>query len=219
MDATDNNPSAGDEATLNALLAKAGLGPVILAGQPHTSPPSGWVELPDPYPGVPLDAPVYRDQITGDVVLAARGGSLTVIGPEPAPEPDPDPEKRMARLRASLVRAEPGYAHHRTKTSPRKLAQHRMARGLAPIVNADNTVAVRGEALSEPVIWVGRQWAVTAFGIERRDGCYAIEAARLWEEYPGWTHGSHMAWKGWVDMPDFMTALMVARGHFGRPPE
>ncbi len=45
-------------------------------------------------------------------------------------------------------------------------------------------VVCRGEALSE-VWWQGRQWAVTAYGLERRDGTYFIEAKRLLEDLRG----------------------------------
>jgi hypothetical protein len=39
-------------------------------------------------------------------------------------------------------------------------------------------VQVLGEGLAE-VWWRGRQWAVTAYGLEALDGRYAIEASRL----------------------------------------
>ena len=75
-------------------------------------------------------------------------------------------------------------------------------------------VRVRGEALSEPVVWSGRQWAVTSHGVEARDGTYAIEASRLWEEdAPGYTWERHMAEKEWVDVPDLAAALALGRQH------
>ena len=46
---------------------------------------------------------------------------------------------------------------------------------------AANRVKNRGERLSR-VIWKGRQWAATKYGVECRDGGYAIERKRLWEE-------------------------------------
>lgn len=101
--------------------------------------------------------------------------------------------------------------------SPVVRANLRMARGKAPIVNAVNPVELCGEALSEPVVWVGRQWAVTTYGIECRDGRYTIKASQLWSGGDGWNIGVHMAEKEWVDVPDFLTALLVARGHFGSP--
>jgi hypothetical protein len=75
---------------------------------------------------------------------------------------------------------------------------------------ASNHVKNPGERLSQ-VIWKGRQWAVTRYGVECRDGCYAIERSRLWEEDDshGWI--MHMAEKEWVDLPDFAEALRVAR--------
>jgi hypothetical protein len=74
-------------------------------------------------------------------------------------------------------------------------------------------VKCRGEPLSTPTYWQGRQWAVTSFGIECRDGLYNFGQHRLWEdEYSSWGGWiSHMAEKGWVDLPDFAEALRVAR--------
>jgi hypothetical protein len=71
-----------------------------------------------------------------------------------------------------------------------------------PVIN-------RGEDLNE-IWWQGRQWAVTAYGIERRDGTYGIEAGRLFEDeqYGGWP--AHMAHKVWVDIEDFCTAWLLA---------
>lgn len=87
-----------------------------------------------------------------------------------------------------------------------------------PILQATNEVRCRGEALSTTLYWVGRQWAVTADGIECRDGCYVIQKGREWEEEGQWGWAKHMAEKEWVDLPDFLTALWVARGMFGKRP-
>lgn len=72
----------------------------------------------------------------------------------------------------------------------------------------------RGEPLSEPLLWVGLQWAVTPYGVECRDGTYCIEAGRLWESdrWGGWTR--HMGGKTWVDRHDFEAAYEWAREHF-----
>lgn len=66
--------------------------------------------------------------------------------------------------------------------------------------------------LSKKIWWRGRQWAVTAYGIECLDGTYAIDAKRLGmmrtpsqAEWP-----AHMAEKEWVDMEDFMRAFSIA---------
>jgi hypothetical protein len=71
-----------------------------------------------------------------------------------------------------------------------------------------------GEELSE-VWWRGKQWAVTAYGIEALNGTYVIAADRLDE---GMRAGApleasicvHMSEKDWVDQDDFVTAWLVA---------
>jgi hypothetical protein len=73
-------------------------------------------------------------------------------------------------------------------------------------------VNVRGEPLHE-VIWQGRQWAVTTYGLECRDGCYCIEAKRLTEDMSGdhpYSWIKHVGGKSWADMDDFSTAFFVA---------
>jgi hypothetical protein len=78
------------------------------------------------------------------------------------------------------------------------------------VVHNDDQVTVCGECL-HPVIWQGRQWAVTTYGVECRDGCYAFEAGRLCEDHAdGYSWIKHMAEKEWVDMADFATAFFVA---------
>jgi hypothetical protein len=71
------------------------------------------------------------------------------------------------------------------------LVRKRLAKGLKtaaqqldvpPQYEAGNHVHCRGEGLSQPIYWQGRQWAVTPFGIECRDGTYAIEKERIWEK-------------------------------------
>ena len=70
-------------------------------------------------------------------------------------------------------------------------------------------VHVRGEPLDE-VWWRGRQWAVTARGVERLDGTYHFEANRLDEGPKDYPWPMHMAEKTWVDIDEFTTAWMVA---------
>ncbi len=75
-----------------------------------------------------------------------------------------------------------------------------------------DAVHIRGEALSE-IWWQGRQWAVTEYGIERRDGTYFLEGGRLAEIRPETQLADfplHMCEKEWVDFPDFYTAWLVA---------
>jgi hypothetical protein len=75
-------------------------------------------------------------------------------------------------------------------------------------------VKCRGDRLSEPIYWTGKQWAVTAFGLERRDGTYAIAKDRLWEGEGrhGWY--AQMGGKVWCDHADFAQALCEARDIF-----
>jgi hypothetical protein len=75
---------------------------------------------------------------------------------------------------------------------------------------SSNRVENRGERLHK-IIWQGRQWAATKYGVECRDGSYAIERARLWEEDESYSWVRHMAEKDWVDLKDFAEALRVAR--------
>lgn len=79
-----------------------------------------------------------------------------------------------------------------------------------PIPSETNEVRVRGEAL-HPVLWAGKQWAVTEYGIECRDGTYAIERRRLHEgERHGYSWAKHMGDKEWVDLDDFAKAHAMA---------
>jgi hypothetical protein len=79
------------------------------------------------------------------------------------------------------------------------------------VIATDRTpVPVRGEAL-HPILWRGRQWAVTTFGIEALDGTYAISADRLAENVDrDWGWPAHLAAKNWTDREDFCTAWLVA---------
>jgi hypothetical protein len=66
--------------------------------------------------------------------------------------------------------------------------------------------------LSKPVFWRGRQWAVTGYGVERRDrNRYWIDHRRLWDDERGFGWVRHMAEKNWVDIADFAEALRLAR--------
>ena len=91
----------------------------------------------------------------------------------------------------------------------------RPRRDKAPIEWDRTPVKVRGDGLSE-LWWRGRQWAVTAYGIERLDGTYAIEVDRITEHLPGFSLLEHMARKRTVDADDFATAWLVALTLHGR---
>jgi hypothetical protein len=90
----------------------------------------------------------------------------------------------------------------------------RPRRGDRPIVTDDTPVHVRGNALS-PMLWRGRQWAVTTYGIERLDGCYPIEAERLGEGFDSklgldGTLPARVTGKRWCDAEDFLAAWVAA---------
>jgi hypothetical protein len=85
-------------------------------------------------------------------------------------------------------------------------------RKAGPVCLGDEQVTVSGQALSE-VWWAGRQWAVTEYGIERRDGGYAIERWRLDELEEGWI--DHIGFKPWADPDDFATAFVLAKALHG----
>jgi hypothetical protein len=91
------------------------------------------------------------------------------------------------------------------------------------IVMSDNHVPLRSEELDE-VWWQGRQWAVTRFGLECRDGTYTIAANRLYECYYSngeisWSWPHQIAGKGWEDIHGFCTAYAVALALHPRPPK
>ena len=73
-------------------------------------------------------------------------------------------------------------------------------------------------ALHREIYWVGRQWAVTGYGIQACDqkqkSKFDIEASRLWED------GVLEAMRAlkWLNIEDFEKALSVARKHYLEPP-
>ena len=73
-------------------------------------------------------------------------------------------------------------------------------------------------ALHREIYWVGRQWAVTGYGIQACDqkqkSKFDIEASRLWED--GVLDG--MRALEWLNIEDFEKALSVARKHYPEPP-
>ncbi|OAE98570.1 hypothetical protein AYJ54_34015 [Bradyrhizobium centrolobii] len=72
--------------------------------------------------------------------------------------------------------------------------------------------------LHRDIFWVGRQWAVTGFGIQAVDqrlrGVLDIEIARLWDDH---LVQSRRAKPG-VNIEDFDKALTVARGRYPQTP-
>jgi hypothetical protein len=72
-------------------------------------------------------------------------------------------------------------------------------------------------ALHRDIYWVGRQWAVTGYGIQACDqkqkGQFDIEGSRLWEEGVQ----ERLRAQKWLNAEDFDKAVAVARKHFPEP--
>ena len=58
--------------------------------------------------------------------------------------------------------------------------------------------------------WQGREWCVTSYGVEKRDGTYYIPKSDFFAGGDKWSWPEHLAEKGWPDVEDFVTAWMVA---------
>ena len=73
-------------------------------------------------------------------------------------------------------------------------------------------------ALHRDIYWVGRQWAVTGYGIQacnqKQKAKFDIEGSRLWEEG---VLESIRAEK-WLNVEDFDKAIEVARKYYPEPP-
>jgi hypothetical protein len=73
-------------------------------------------------------------------------------------------------------------------------------------------------ALDRDIYWVGRQWAVTGFGIQAIDqrlkGSFDIEIARLWDEIAV----ERTRALAWLNAADFDKALEIARARYPEPP-
>ncbi len=74
-------------------------------------------------------------------------------------------------------------------------------------------------ALHRDIFWVGRQWAITGFGLQacnqRQKGKFDVEASRLWED--GVLEGIRA--QPWLNVEDFEKAVDVARERFPPPPQ
>jgi hypothetical protein len=73
-------------------------------------------------------------------------------------------------------------------------------------------------ALHRDIYWVGKQWAVTGYGIQacdqKKKGKFDIEASRLWED--GVLESLRA--EPWLNREDFDKALTAARKHYPEPP-
>src|ERR1700756_4412889 len=72
-------------------------------------------------------------------------------------------------------------------------------------------------ALHRDIYWVGRQWAVTGFGIQAIDqrlkGGFDIEIARLWDDIAV----ERTRALAWLNAVDFDKALEIARARHPEP--
>lgn len=101
-----------------------------------------------------------------------------------------------------------------------RLVEHARRTDEPPAYVSDTVVEAVGEHLHEPIHWTGRQWAVTDFGVEARNGTYSISKRRLWNEEDEWGWVRQVSTRGWIDMADFAEALRLARRQFAPlPPE
>ena len=73
-------------------------------------------------------------------------------------------------------------------------------------------------ALHRDIYWLGRQWAVTGFGLQAIDqrlkGAFDIEGARLWEE----DALDGLRAQPWLNAADLDKALVAARKRYPEPP-
>jgi hypothetical protein len=73
-------------------------------------------------------------------------------------------------------------------------------------------------ALHRDIYWVGKQWAVTGYGIQacdqKKKGTFDIEGSRLWED--GVLESLRA--EPWLNHADFDKALAAARKHYPEPP-
>lgn len=73
-------------------------------------------------------------------------------------------------------------------------------------------------ALHRDIYWVGRQWAVTGYGIQACDqkqkGQFDIEGSKLWDEGVQ----DNLRAQKWLNAEDFSKAVAVARKYFPEPP-
>jgi hypothetical protein len=83
-------------------------------------------------------------------------------------------------------------------------------RGKRPIMLDETVVKNRSGDELGPMLWRGKQWAVTEHGIEALDGGYYIEAARLVEKLPMHSWAEQVCGKTWCDTEEFVTAWLVA---------
>jgi hypothetical protein len=74
------------------------------------------------------------------------------------------------------------------------------------------------KTLNRDIFWLGRQWAVTGFGIQavnhKLNMQFDVPISRIWEE----GLAESMLAEEWFDIEDFAEALSVARRRFQETP-
>ena len=74
-------------------------------------------------------------------------------------------------------------------------------------------------ALHRDIFWIGRQWAVTGFGMQainqKHDGQFDIPIERLWDD--GLIEG--VSGQKWFNPDDFAKGLVIAQARHPKPPE
>ena len=68
--------------------------------------------------------------------------------------------------------------------------------------------------LHRDIVWLGRQWAVTGYGIQavnkKLEGKFDVEISRLWDD----DLVELVLSETWIDLEDFTEALDIARKRF-----
>src|SRR3954471_7818233 len=74
-------------------------------------------------------------------------------------------------------------------------------------------------ALHRDIFWIGRQWAVTGFGMQainqKHDGRFDIPIERLWDD--GLLDG--VSGQKWFNPDDFAKGLAIAQARHPKPPQ
>lgn len=73
--------------------------------------------------------------------------------------------------------------------------------------------------LHRDIFWLGKQWAVTGYGIQaisnKFEMKFDVEASRIWEDQPDPSLGS----QPWFNADDFAEALAIARKRSRESPD
>jgi hypothetical protein len=95
--------------------------------------------------------------------------------------------------------------------NPNDLALY-AAHDLGALPAYHGTAGVRCRLKSRSILWVGVEWCVTEFGLEKTNGAFPIPASDLWdgENAISWVHRMS-ALDEVTDISDFAEGLRLAR--------